>query len=463
MKKVLTENLILKILSVFLAILIWIVVVNINDPSTTRVVSGIKVEVLNDSVITGNQQVYKIVEGQTITVTVTGPRTMVDSLKASDFTAQADFMDISQANSVPITVELNEYAMQQKITINGQSNNTMRLKVENVVEEKYDVQVRYLGTAPEGYLIEETTLDVSTVTIRAAESVHEKIQDVCVNVDIREATEDFSVEVDVKAYTNTGVEVLQAYEEATVNVQTITASNVVYYTKSVPVDYAEITQVSNNVTISDIALSQDSIAVKGKKAVLDSVEKITLSTESVVIDDSQESFVFPYQIRDLLPEGVYSYDTSENIELTVYINKYVQRTLWIKAEDIAIKNIPDGMDASVESNGEISVVVEGLEQTMSGLDSDDILAYVSLKNYSEGILSAPVELQLPEGVEKVGTVNVDVKLTLKNTQTTVPEETTTSQETSTEATSENRTSEQETTEPVTEEQSTTAPEPEPEL
>ena len=70
MKSRLTDNLILKILSVLMAILIWIVVLNINDPSKTRVISGIKVAVENESVITDNNQVYTITEGQLISVTV---------------------------------------------------------------------------------------------------------------------------------------------------------------------------------------------------------------------------------------------------------------------------------------------------------------------------------------------------------------------------------------------------------
>lgn len=462
MKKALTENLILKILSVFLAILIWIVVLNINDPSTTREIRGIIVDVVNDSVLTDNDKVYRVTEGQTISVTVTGPRTLVDSLNASDFVAQADFMDISQADSVPISVELKEYALQQKITIGGQSNNTMRLKVEAVTEEAYEVQVRYIGTLPQGYLIEKTTLNVSTVKIRAAESIHEMIKEVCVNVDQSKATEDFEAELEVKAYTATGVEVLQANKEATADIETIIASNIVYYKKSLPVEYEAITQISDNVTISGIQLSQGSVSVKGKKAVLDGMEKIILSTEGIMIDDSQDSFVYSYKISELLPEGVYTNDENETIELSISVDKYVQKSLNIKTEDIAIKNIPDGMDASMESSGEIRIVVEGLEQTIQELEIENVLAYVSLKNSGEGISAVQVELQLPEGVEKVGNVSVNVKLTRKGSQTEIPEETTVPEETSSEAPSENASGEVETTEQETEEESTTPPTVEPE-
>ncbi len=410
MKKALTENLILKILSVFLAILIWLLVLNINDPATTRQISGIHVDVLNDSVITDNDMVYKVTEGQTVSVKVTGPRTIVDSLTASDFVAKADFQDISQANSIPISVELDDYNLMQKVTIQTQSPNTMKLKVEDVVEEAYDVQIRYMGSMPEGYLIEKTILEVSTVKIRAAVSVHEKIKEVCVNVDVREATQDFQAELDVKAYTGTGVEVLQATKEATVDVEKILVNNLVYYTKTLPITYAELAQISEDVIVSDVKLSKNNVKVKGKKAVLDGIENIVLSTEHIAIDGSEKEFVFPYPLVDLLPEGVYLNEDVKNVELKVYINRYLKEVLTVKTEDIAIKNIPDGLDASIESSGQIEIVIEGLEQDIEKLEMENVLAYVSLKNHKEGISTVPIEIQLPEGLEMVGTVTVDVKL-----------------------------------------------------
>ena len=200
MKSRLTDNLILKILSVLMAILIWIVVLNINDPSKTRLISGIKVAVENESVITDNNQVYTITEGQLISVKVTGPRTIVDSLKADDFTATADFKDLSQANSVPIDVQLNEYAYQQKVTINEKSNNTIRLDIEELVEETYEIQVKYVGIAADNYVVADTQLDRENVKITAPQSVHESIKEVCANVNIVGVSEDFETTVPIKVY-----------------------------------------------------------------------------------------------------------------------------------------------------------------------------------------------------------------------------------------------------------------------
>ena len=54
MKKMLTNNISLKLLAVLFAIIFWLIVVNIDDPDVTRTFHGIPVTVLDEEVITGN-------------------------------------------------------------------------------------------------------------------------------------------------------------------------------------------------------------------------------------------------------------------------------------------------------------------------------------------------------------------------------------------------------------------------
>lgn len=74
MKKKLANNLSLKIISVLIACVIWILVSGTIDPVRTNVrYSGIKVEVKNDGYIYDAGKSYQIAdEYQTVTVYVTG-------------------------------------------------------------------------------------------------------------------------------------------------------------------------------------------------------------------------------------------------------------------------------------------------------------------------------------------------------------------------------------------------------
>ena len=74
MKKILTNNIAYKLLSLFFAVIFWLIVVNIDDPEVTRTIQGIPVTTLDEEVITEKNQVYTILSGKEVTVTIKGQK-----------------------------------------------------------------------------------------------------------------------------------------------------------------------------------------------------------------------------------------------------------------------------------------------------------------------------------------------------------------------------------------------------
>ena len=77
MEKRLMNNIGLKILAFFVAFMLWIMVVNIDDPVTHKTFSDIPVSVINEEVLANahQPQTYQIVDNtQTVDVTVTAKR-----------------------------------------------------------------------------------------------------------------------------------------------------------------------------------------------------------------------------------------------------------------------------------------------------------------------------------------------------------------------------------------------------
>ena len=86
----LTDNLFLKILSVLIAILIWLVVMNINDAEKTTSFP-VPVELVNTEVITNNGKVFRVIEGsEFVTVKVRARKSIIDELDRTDFILTAD-------------------------------------------------------------------------------------------------------------------------------------------------------------------------------------------------------------------------------------------------------------------------------------------------------------------------------------------------------------------------------------
>ena len=102
MKKGLMNNWGLKILSFLLAVMLWLIVVNIDDPVTTQTFNNIPVAVTNAEVLAATNQTYQIEDGtQNVSVTVRAKRSVLNKIKAF-FSSHLALSHISARFPIPI-------------------------------------------------------------------------------------------------------------------------------------------------------------------------------------------------------------------------------------------------------------------------------------------------------------------------------------------------------------------------
>ena len=104
MKNKLTKNWGLKLGSFLFAVALWIIVTNINDPVIPYKVSDVPVTIRNANLITDKGQIYEVLDGTDVidVVTITAPRSIIDSLDKSNVVAVADMNDLTSLNTISI-------------------------------------------------------------------------------------------------------------------------------------------------------------------------------------------------------------------------------------------------------------------------------------------------------------------------------------------------------------------------
>ncbi len=131
MRARLTNNLGLKILAFLLAILLWLVVVNIDDPISSKTYNNIPVSVINAEVLAEEQQTYQIVDGtQEVAVTVTARRQILDEITSDDITAVADMRELTLKTQIPITATVNDFAGEYESAVSSPVNLQVKLEEE---------------------------------------------------------------------------------------------------------------------------------------------------------------------------------------------------------------------------------------------------------------------------------------------------------------------------------------------
>ena len=109
-KRKLTDNLSLKIMSVAIAIVVWLIVVNIDNPVGTNYYTITDVELINKEYVESSDTIGKMCmpeENQdSVKVAITASKKVRDRIRLSDITAVADLQQAVSLDTDPVMVPI---------------------------------------------------------------------------------------------------------------------------------------------------------------------------------------------------------------------------------------------------------------------------------------------------------------------------------------------------------------------
>ncbi len=383
MKKRLTNNWGLKLFSIIFAILLWLVVVNVDNPVKTNTFDNIPVKLQNTNLVTDEGLVYEVLDStDTVTVSVSAPRSYLELLSKDDIVAVADFNNITAANTVNITYYSKRY--NDKITNFKGSVESVKLNIEAEKSLKLVLKTKMVGEVEEGYVVGDVTTDQNQVRISGPESVISQIKSAVVTVDISGTTSDIATYADVKFYDANDNEIVSTSIKK--NVSSVKIGVEILATKTVPIKYTpEGTLAQGYRLTGEITSVPSEIMIAGTADALKNVSYIEISGESLDVTGKTGDFVTSVNIKNYLPEGISLADSSYSgkASVTVHIEKEQEKKLNLGANNVVIANVPEGYTATVDKDSEILLSMVGLQADISELMADDITAEVDLTAYME--------------------------------------------------------------------------------
>ena len=148
MGKKLTNNLKLKILSVFLAFFVWLAVTNISNPDVTAT-KEVPLEVLNEDVLSAKRKTYELLDNRSTVTVAYKVRTLdAGSISASDFRAYIDLADMYEpTGAVPVKVDVKN----SKVDAVTAKPMVIRVTTEDVQQKKFELTAYTEGETESGY------------------------------------------------------------------------------------------------------------------------------------------------------------------------------------------------------------------------------------------------------------------------------------------------------------------------
>ncbi len=172
------RNMALRILSVILAILLWVYATNEQNPVNDQILS-IQLHRLNppkDVEISGIPS--------NVSIRVQGPRNQITALSPPDFQAVVDLSGVTEGSQyVPVKVN-----SPSGIQVTQVTPNRVYVTVDRIIEKQVDVAVSFKGSPARGYITLEPVVQPSKVTLRGPGSKVSAIDQLWVTVDIESAT-----------------------------------------------------------------------------------------------------------------------------------------------------------------------------------------------------------------------------------------------------------------------------------
>ena len=396
-KRKITDNIPLKIMSVAVAVVVWLIVMNIDNPIGTNYYTINDVELINKEYVESSDTIGKMCMPEqnqdNVKIAITATKKVRDKIKITDISATADLQQVVSLDTNPVMVP---------ITVNcstpGVSANDIKVTPQNLsvnLDEKetqeFVVNVSRGDTKPgKDYEVGSLTANPEKVRITGPKNltIIDKNQEVLSDSEMNSLRIENNAKVVVTAKLwkiRQGVGISAGY------VGTPAEGYQAGIVKTVP----------------------DTISVAGSIEGLESLAAndnvITIPSDSIDISGESKDVEKKINIKNLLPDNVkLTSDSSEDVWVTVSILPEGSREFDVPTKNIEVRNKPDDLQVTFVT-AQIAVRIKSDTEDMDDLDSErDIKASIDLDGKKEGDYEVPVKIVLPDGYETVEDVTTEV-------------------------------------------------------
>lgn len=417
MKHKWTRNLSLKLLSLVVAFLIWILIDNIDNPTRSRVFRDVQIQVINGESVTEIDKVYDIVSEESVALKVTERRSVLDKLTQSDFTVTADLEDLNEMNTVPLSVTCSDPSVSwDEIEVLPSS---MKVQLEQRKQSEFAVSVSVVGQPEKGFEVGQTEIvQGKTVQIAGPESMLNRIGQVVASVNVTHISNDQRLNATLSVYDKNG-DPMQMNR-----LQVKDSSGAILSENTVMVDVS-LWEVRNDIRVevevtgtpiegyrlTDVSVMPETVNLVGTKEALDSLDGRLVLKEKISVDNVSESFIRDMDISETLAENDELRLVSEAdpaVTVSVQIERSGDRTLQIPLSNLEVQNRPEEMNLAFSPADEITLQVHSDDQE-AVITVRDIKASIDLDVCTEpGVYEIPVQVELPEGYTLTSDVNLVV-------------------------------------------------------
>lgn len=380
MKNKIFNNLLLKCAAIVSAIILWLIIVNVDNPTTTKTIYNIPVNLKNTETLTEAGTAYDVISGEAIAVQVKGPRNVVDSLKAADFVASADIDTREITDTVPIEV----YCIKTGVTCIKNAPTVLKLSLEDIDEKTFDIKVSIIGTPAEGYAVGNSGTSRNKIRVKGPVSQLNLISKVVAQIDVSAAVTDLNENAPLKLFDGNGEEINIETSKLEMSISDVIVSTQILKTKNIPVKLTVSGETEAEYRYTGMDYSPKNITVAGYDEDLKQITSLTIPSDVISIKGLTETTKKQVTISSYLPNGIKLVSDATTVDVTLNIEPILAQEVAINKEDIVVNGKSDLLEYSYADNNPLAILVKGITRELSEITDGSIKATINVSGLVAG-------------------------------------------------------------------------------
>ena len=400
-------------LSVLIAVVAWVVVVLTISTQKTTVVSKIPVNLAYNASAYQSLGLDVVDEGDlTVDVMVSGPRSVVGGLDASDFIAYPQISQVTEAGRYELPVVVNKANAMLEFDITSVTPPTVSVRFDRVKTQKFTVETDLGGISiAEGYILGKGYSTPAEVTLTGPENEMSMIARVVAPVQLDKEQRATSITMaELELYDKEGNLLPKTYitfdnEQVEVTVPVLKKAEL-----PLKIEYVNV-PAGFDTSQLHYTLSAGALSVAGPASSVDALQEIVVGYVDLQTFEIGKEYSFEVE----LPTGFTDLDNVETVTATFSRENLGQKT--VSVSDIRVVNQPENYEITVQNQRIHSVKLIGPQEVLDALAATGVVAQVDAADITveNGQQNVPVRILIPstDKVFATGSYTVVVNIRAK--------------------------------------------------
>ena len=415
MKDRFLNNISLKVMSLLFAIVLWMMVVNVDDPVDEETFRNVPVQVLHEEIFTAKASTYSILDGnETVSVTVRARRKVLSDIRSNDIRVTADIRN-------RVSNSLSEATLQTEVDIKGFEGDyveaytnprNIQIEIEPSAQKDFTISVETNGTPRGGNTLGKLVADPKVIRLGGAESQINRVKKVVAVVSVSGLSESQTVQAELKLFDGDDQEVDPALFENNLGAEGLKVDVEILKTKEIPIRIeADDLRPATGYSIGKVSCVPQFVKVAGEEEKISEITEITIPAEDLEVEGISSTCEVNIDLLGYLPEGITLEDTTANtVVVTVAVERNGTKVFTIPSNNIVIEKVTGDLKPGVATLENIELHITGTDEALEKLTEIPAVS-VNMEKYTmPGTYTVPVEVMLPEGCSLVGSPKVQIKL-----------------------------------------------------